>query len=361
MLELPVWNESERQECIDEFIERTREQVGAEIDAERWHSQVNADQADVWVNGMGDANPRWDPHSPGDEVHPTYVVSIASPGMVFGAPMSTPLENLIGRLEVEWDEPLRLGDSDLNGIVSLDDVTHKERGDKSYVFLTGTGEYRRGEERIAEASTTLIRTPVEGLQEERDIYEYSDDELDEIQSLYESELDRIAGEPPTPEIDDLTEGDELPTIVRGPLTVADMVSWNAAIGPSYGAHLHNYVERKEAPDGTVANPKTGWVQKDSHQHEDFLLAEQRGMPLPFANGENMWALTAPLVTNWMGSDGFLKRHTTELEKPYFYGDILHLDGEIVGLDGFDASVTVEWEAINPLDEAVITGSSTVLL
>jgi hypothetical protein len=84
MLELPVWNESERQECIDEFIERTREQVGAEIDAERWHSQVNADQADVCVNGMGDANPRWDPHSPGDEVHPTYVVSIASPGSLMG-------------------------------------------------------------------------------------------------------------------------------------------------------------------------------------------------------------------------------------------------------------------------------------
>lgn len=355
------WEPEESEARIDRFVAETTEMIGSKVDSDRWHSQVNADQSDVWLNGIGDRNPRWQPTEPGADVHPTYIVSVASPGMVFGAPMPTPLENLVGSVEVRWDEPLHLGDTDLAGSVTIEDVDETEKAGRRYVFLSGACRYRRDDEVVAEAETTLIRTPKRERQDAREIYEYDTEELEAIRSSYEAELDRLQDVPATPSFDDLAIGDSLPSIVRGPLTIADMVCWNAAMGPTYGAHIHNFYERTQAADGTVINPSTGWVQKDSHQHEDFLLTEQRGMPLPFANGINMWALTSPLVTNWMGRDGFLERHTARLQQPYFYGDVLWIDGEVSGLDEDSRSATIAWEAINPHDEAVIAGSSAVRL
>ena len=139
---------------------------------------------------------------------------------------------------------------------------------------------------------------------EHEIPRYSDAQLKELESTWRAEA-RCGGEPRR--FADVEIGEELPPIVRGPLTIGDMVAWNAAIGPAYKGGRWGYLDLTKAPHTAMVNPTTGFPVKYSQQHEDFQLASGRGMPAPFDNGVMRFAWIAPLVTNWMGDEGFLKR------------------------------------------------------
>lgn len=354
---------AEMNEQIDEYYEKTKQLEGSVVEeSPPWNTQVNADQASHFLNGISDVNPRWQPDAPGDEVHPTYLTSVVYP-LLHGEPMDVPLASLIAGIDYEWHEPIHVGD-DLEGEAVIKDVFEKgDREEKRYIFVISEVSYTRDGQEVATAEGTMIRASQRGteLLTERDIKAYSDTELDGVKSSYEAEIDRLNPAPETPAVADLEVGDQLPSIVRGPLTIADMVCWNAARGPTYGAGIINYQERKNSPHNTVTNPETGWMQKTSHQHEDVWLCEQRGMPLPFGNGVMMYAWTAPFVTNWMGTDGFLERHNGSLKAPYFYGDTLAIQGQIAEIAENDdgTAVTVEWVAADPDEEPVVEGESVV--
>jgi acyl dehydratase len=348
---------------IDEFYEKTEKLVGEEVqEGEPWNTQVNSDQAGHYLNGISDINPRWDPEGPGQEVQPTYLTSVVYP-LLHGEPMEAPLASLIAGVDYEWYEPIEIGD-DLEGTSVIKDLYEKgDRDERRYIFIISEVTYTRNGEEVGKAEGTMIRATQRGnqLQEEREIYTYSDEERAEIEDKYEAEIARLESVPETPDVDSLEVGDELPSIVRGPLTIADMVCWNAGRGPTYGASAINYMERKGSPHNTVPNPEINWMQKTSHQHEDPYLCEQRGMALPFGNGVMMYCWTSPLVTNWMGADGFLKEHNGQLRNPYYYGDTLDITGEITDKSVADDTpeVTVEWEAIDPHGEPVVVGDSVV--
>lgn len=345
---------------IDAFYERTRALEGQTVDNRgTWNTGVTVDQARHFLNGIGDINERWNPTTTGDEVHPGYLTSVVYP-LSLGESMDVPLIALIGDVAYEWHEPIHVGD-DLDGRTEITDVFTKGDPDETrYVFVDTEVTYERAGTRVATAEGTMIRTTRDGgISEERDIYEYTEAERAEIMAALDTEIERVDGPSTTPAVGTLSEGDELPTIVRGPLTIADMVCWNAGRGPTYGATIVNYMERLAAEYYTVANPKTGWPQKESHQHEDPWLCEQRGMPLPFANGVMMYTWTTPFVTNWMGDDGFLRSHSARFHAPYFYGDTLWVSGELRGVDRESSTIDVDWEAVNQLDEFVMSGASTV--
>lgn len=345
---------------INAFFEGTKSLEGETVDNRgRWNTGVNVDQARQFLNGIGDINERWKAMSPGDEVHPGYLTSVVYP-LSLGESMDVPLIALIGDVSYEWDEPIAVGD-DLDGQTRITDVFTKGDPDETqYVFVDTEVTYERDGAEIATAEGTMIRTTRDGgLSEDRDVYEYTEAERTEIRNALDAEIEQLDGDNPTPSVGELSEGAELPTLVRGPLTIADMVCWHAGRGPTYGATIINYLERMAAEYYTVSNPKTGWPQKESHQHEDPWLCEQRGMPLPFANGVMMFTWTTPLVTNWMGDDGFLRSHSARFHAPYFYGDTLWVSGEITGVDVSAATVDVEWEATNQLNELVMSGESTV--
>ena len=118
--------------------------------------------------------------------------------------------------------------------------------------------------------------------------------------------------------------------MRGPLTIGDMVAWNAAIGPSYKGGRWGYLDLTKAPHTAMVNPVTGFPVKYSQQHEDFQLAAGRGMPAPFDNGVMRFAWVAPLVTNWMGDHGFLKRLYVQVKRPRTLrrSRYLHRDGHL---------------------------------
>jgi acyl dehydratase len=108
-----------------------------------------------------------------------------------------------------------------------------------------------------------------------------------------------------------------------------MVCWNAGLGPAYKAGRLGYLDLLKAPHAAVRNPVTGWRVKYSQQHEDFNLASQRGMPGPFDNGVMRFAWVCPLVTNWMGDEGWLRKLYVQVKTPNIYGDTTWYKGKVL--------------------------------
>ncbi|HLA81319.1 MAG TPA: acyl dehydratase, partial [Thermoleophilia bacterium] len=163
--------------------------------------------------------------------------------------------------------------------------------------------------------------------------------------------------------EDLRVGEEIPPIVRGPLTIGDMVCWQAAIGPSYRSGRLGYLDCLKAPQTTVRNPVTGWPVKYSQQHEDFNLAAQRGMPAPFDNGVMRLAWVCPLITNWTGDRGQLRRLFLQIRTPNIYGDTTWYQGKVTGKSRVPEGGLVKLEivGVNQIGITTTSGEAEVAL
>jgi hypothetical protein len=195
---------------------------------------------------------------------------------------------------------------------------------------------------------------------ERPIHRCSDQELKEIEQAMKAEK-RTGNR--TLYWEDVSVEQEIPSMVRGPLTIGDMVCWNSALGPSYKAGRLGYLDLLKSPHAAVTNPATGWPVKYSQQHEDFNLAAQRGMPGPFDNGVMRFAWVAPLVTNWMGDDGFLRKLYVQVKTPNIYGDITSYKGKISGkvIEQKDGIVKLDLSGVNQEGVTTTEGKAEVVL
>ncbi len=353
---------------IEEFIARTHELDGKEVrEREAWNTEASADAIRHFAYGTDDGNPLWlDPEHAAGSRHgklvapPAFLVSVLYP-ILHGAPMEVPLSSLIGGVEFEWLRPVLAGEKLRADSVQKESYEKTSRSGKRLIFVIGEFTYRNGEEVVAKATGTMIRAPQAGteLLLERSIHRYDDAERERIEAAYRAETVRGAGELFW---EDVEVGEEIPSILRGPLTIGDMVAWNAALGPSYKAGRHGYLDLLKGRHNAVRNPVTGWLHKNSQQHEDFHLASGRGMPGPFDNGVMRFAWTAPLVTNWMGDGGFLRKLSVQVRKPMLYGDTMEFRGKVSGKsrEG-EPAVEIEITGTNQEGETATKGRAEVVL
>lgn len=355
---------------IDEFVRRSRELTGREV-VERtpWNTEVTADAIRHYAFGTSDRNPLWSdreyaargPHGR-LAAPPGFLTSVLYP-ILHGAPMTAPLSSLIGGLEYRWYMPVLEGDR--LGAISrqVDLYEKKSTSGRRLVFVISEVTYtNQRDEVVGTATGTMIRATQVGteLLFDRPIYRYTDAELDKIGDAIQSEAPtgqrRLAGE-------DVAVGQVIPPIVRGPLTIGDMVCWQAAIGPSYRAGALGYLDCLKAPHTAVKNPVLGWPVKYSQQHEDFNLAAQRGMPGPFDNGVMRFAWVCPLVTNWMGDHAVLERLYVQIKAPAIYGDTLWYRGTVKAKIQAPGGwrVTLDITGVNQVGITATTGEAEVLL
>jgi hypothetical protein len=171
-------------------------------------------------------------------------------------------------------------------------------------FVISEVTYRnQRNELVATARGTMIMATQVGMRKmmEHTPPRYADADLKRLDNAWRSEY-RRGGE--TLYFEDVQVGSSIPEIVRGPLTIGDLVAWNPAIGPSYKAGSWGYLDLTRAMHTAMFNPVTNFPVKYSQQHEDFTLAAGRGMPALFDNGVMRFAWAAPLITNWIGTSTF---------------------------------------------------------
>jgi acyl dehydratase len=193
-------------------------------------------------------------------------------------------------------------------------------------------------------------------------YEYSADEMAKIEEAIIREEERIRGE----NIlywEDVKEGDELPPIVRGPLSLMDTMGFLVATGRG---HTHGVVLKAalKHPGHFFRNPEaSGGIEYTGIGHHRESVAKEVGVPGTYDYGPQRSAWICSLVTNWMGDAAFLKRVRTELRMFNTMGDSTWCKGRITRKYVKDKHALVDLEISGENQRGMINtrGMATVVL
>lgn len=351
---------------MQEYVAASHELTGKEVrEREPWNTEVTLDAVRHFVYGTDDDNPLWfdEEYAKASALSrntapPCFVVSVMYP-ILHGAKVRAPLSSLIGGVAYEWFSRIYVGDR-LHPVVRQKDFYQKtnKAGRRLNFVIAEVQYFNQLDERVAVATGTMIMAEQDEdqLMFERPIHCCDDQEIARLVKCFKEES-RTGGTRLT--VDDVNVGTDLPSITRGPLMIGDMVAWNAGCGPSYKAGRWGFFELSD--HNAVRNPVTGFSVKNSQQHEDSNIAAWRGMPGPFDNGVMRTAWVAPVVTNWMGDEGFLSKLDVQVLRPAIYGDIATYSGSVTSIDRESGCVQVELTGTNQEGERTTKGSAEVIL
>lgn len=196
-----------------------------------------------------------------------------------------------------------------------------------------------------------------------EIAPYTDEQIAEIEAQYASE--RVRGSEPR-WWDDVEEGEEVGPMVKGPLTVTDMVCWHSGMGMGlYGVKplRLGYRNRVRIPRFFHRDPlNVPDVMQRVHWDPEF--ARKSGNPTTFDYGRMRETWLIHLCTDWMGDDAWLWKLECEFRKFNYVGDTQWLRGTITRkylAPGDRPAVDVELRATNQRGELTTPGHATILL
>jgi len=370
----------------EEGIERLKKRIGIfQKEPTQPHNyEVSWDGSRHFAAGHGDDNPLFCEPEYGKN---TRWGGLIAPPLFFWTmgqpvdPRNTPEEKallkgdpLIGLgayqaiMDYEWWRPLSLGDRlwVRRTILGVDvkeksafsgRSVHETRG---YIYHTHAGEphaIRRG---------MWVRAERHKSAEKKKEYElpkpYTREQLDEIDACYEAETRRGA-EPRHWE--DVKVGEQLPTIVRGPVRTSDIIVWHLGWGMQLtppGAFRLSYKIRKKVPGMYTPNslnvPDT--VQR---LHWEKEWANQLGIPIPYDYGGLREAFMTNVITNWMGDDGWLWKLTCQHRRFVYTGDTNWVKAWVTDKKQVDGrnEVHLEVRIENQWGTTVSPGNAVVLL
>jgi acyl dehydratase len=230
------------------------------------------------------------------------------------------------------------------------------------VFRADDGPILSGQYRL------MVRTEREKAREKKkydtvELATYTDEQIDEIEAQYEREHAR-GSEPRWWE--DVEEGDAVGPMVKGPLTVTDMICWHAGMGMGlYGVKplRLGYQNRRRIPRFFHRDPQNvPDVMQRVHWDPEF--ARRAGNPTTYDYGRMRETWLIHLCTDWMGDDAWLWKLDCEFRKFNYVGDTQWLRGRIVRkylADGDRPAVDLELEAVSQRGEVTTPGHATILL
>jgi hypothetical protein len=214
----------------------------------------------------------------------------------------------------------------------------------------------------------MVRTEREKAREKKkydavELAVYTDAQIDEIEAQYEREQARGA-EPRWWE--DTEVGDAVGPMVKGPLTVTDMICWHAGMGMGlYGVKPLRLgaQNRRRIPRFFHRDPQNiPDVMQRVHWDPEF--ARRAGNPTTYDYGRMRETWLIHLCTDWMGDDAWLWKLDCEFRRFNYVGDTQWLRGRIVRkfLAPADRpAVELALEAVNQRGEATTPGHATILL
>jgi hypothetical protein len=164
--------------------------------------------------------------------------------------------------------------------------------------------------------------------------------------------------------EDVTEGQELPPIARGPLSMMDTIGYvvGCGRGHTHGVLLKGAIKH---PNHFFRNPEAGGgVEYTGIGHHRESTAKEVGVPGVYDYGPQRSAWMATLVTNWMGDQAVIKRIRTELRRFNTMGDTTWCRGRVTRkymIEGHPL-VDIEIWAENQRGEKTVTNAiATVML
>jgi acyl dehydratase len=364
---------------VEEFLRDSRPLIGQEA-ADVPEGTDLADYLSIrrFCAALGDTNPLYS--------NPMYGVTTKYNSMVapstFVIAIRTPtsagaynrrdygLVKLLKEVEFEWVDIIRVGDRLGSELSVIDAREGRPLGGRSTAEVVSRARYFNSYGGgIGSSRGTMTAIPFQRGEElllDRDIYRYSDEEIERIEEGIRNEA------PPRGNLlrywNDAGVGEKLPTLVKPPLSINEMCDWIAAEAKPQPRGSLTYFDLKSNPGRSRLNPTTNWPYMDVEEaYSDIYSSREVGFKTPISAGTQRAALAGQLLTDWMGDDGMLRRLEIDLPGYYQYGDSIWLTAEVVdkykervGTEMYHA-VDIRLQGANQLAETVVRGSATVYL
>lgn len=356
----------------DESIAEGQTLIGTELEPwNTWVTEASFDNISHFTEGIGDDNPLFNDREYALKSRwgallapPTMLYAVELPGTSIGLPGVQPL---YAGSDWTWYDYVRERDPlhARSTLVGLDPKSG--RFAKLWVLEKSLTKYCVGTNVVGEAVGYMARLPAPepGAQkyEKREQHQYSRQELADIEAAVLGEV--IRGAKPR-YWEDVAVGDELPVIVRGPLTPTDLMAAYAGMmgaRPTGGPHARG-IRWKRATGNYQISKTTGQEESVGSGHMDADVGEDIGVGGAFDIAPARICWGASMVTNWISDEGFLHQHNVKVIMPNLIGDTTWWHGTVVDKrrsSSGHAYVTVKGEARNQLGQVTAAGQSVAIL
>jgi acyl dehydratase len=359
-------------------LDELRQRLGVKITqmAEPWCFEATRDNIRHYAHGIGDDNPLWcDPeyaaksHYGGIVALPSFLFSTSRivSGYVGGLPG---VHAMWSGSDWTWHKPVRRNDEIHTEAHLKDLVEHQTRfAGRAVQQIYHVDFFNQQGDKVAEADSWCFRTERDHAREQGTKYKdvrsreprrYTDEELGEVYKLYRGEEVRGA----TPRYwEDVKEGEDLPTMFKGPMTVTGFIAYAQGWGGLYIKANKMAWKLIDAHPGVGIKNRFGIpdVPERVHWEEDFAL--EVGAPGAYDYGPERTSWLTHHLTNWMGDTGFLHKASCKIRRHNPEGDMLFIKGKVKRKYVEDGKhlVEIEQEARNQDGELSVVGSGVVVL
>lgn len=192
---------------------------------------------------------------------------------------------------------------------------------------------------------------------------YTDEQLAEIEAAYEAEYRRGAD---TLYLEDVTPGQVLPRMVKGPLTVTDLINLHMGGGWLVYGNWPNrlaYENRKKLRGFYSRDEYNGWdtVQR---VHWDKDLAQSVGVRMMYDIGPVRQMHVSNYLTNIAGDDAWIHRIRFEFRRFNYMGDVTWMSGEITEVkvdERLGPLIEVKLSGVNQRGQENVRATATILV
>ncbi len=370
--------EREFPKITEEGLDDLRRRIGVKIGdmAEPWCYEATRDNIRHYAHGIGDDNPLWcDPQYAAGTKHggiialPSFLFStnrIIS-GYVGGIPG---VHAMWSGADWSWHKTIHRNDTISTEAWLKDLVEHQTKFAGRAIQQTyHVGFYNQHGDLVADADSWCFRTERDHAREQgtkytelraREPRRYTDEELAKAYSLYAKEEIRGAKKRYW---EDVTDGEALPAMLKGPMTVTGFIAYAQGWGGLYIRANKLAWKMIDVHPGLGIKNRFGIPDCPERVHWEEEFALEVGAPGAYDYGPERCSWLTHHLTNWMGDDGFLRRASCKIRRHNPEGDILFINGKVKRKFVEDGRhlVEIEQEARNQDNELSILGTGIVEL
>lgn len=353
-------------------LDEARALIGVPLrrDHFRWNDYVSADSIRQFCYGISDTNSLWLDRAHAESSRwagivapPTYLYSIDR-GHV--APRLRGVQWIYAGADWTFERPLHHGERILSTAQLIDARWVEGRHARRMILQEGEVAYETDTgEQVGHAITKIFRIPRARAQgglsyKKRAPHKYTPEDLVAIE--YHIDSQEVRGAIPR-HWEDVSAGDNLFGVVKGPLNMSDMIMFYAGTGCFYLAHEMAFRWRRRHPADAYTDPETGTKDHPARGHTEEFMATEVGMPGRYDSGLQRVCWLGQVVTDWMGDDGQLRSLNTRLRRPNVFGDTQWCSGTVRNKRHKDGRglVDIDLRAVNQLGELTTEGEAVVEL
>jgi acyl dehydratase len=372
-------SESEQQFPVitEEALEALRRMIGVPITdtVEPWCYEVTRDNIRHYAHGIGDDNPLW--CDPEYAAGTRYGRLVAPPSFVFA--LNRILSGYVGGLpgihamwsgaDITWHRALMVGDEIRCDAYLKDLVEHETRfAGRAIQQIYHVDFFNRADESVVSADSWCFRTERDTARELGTKYDhtkeepspYTPEELEAVFARYGAEA--VRGAAPR-HVEDVAVGDDLPAMVKGPMTVTGFIAYAQGWGGLYIRANRLACQQLRKHPGLGIPDRFGIPDVPERVHWDDHLARLVGTPRAYDYGPERCSWLIHHLTDWIGDDGFVVNHRCEIRRHNPVGDIITIEGRVreIRPDDDGPLVEIEQRAANQDGELSAIGIGVVRL